>query len=196
MSVDHSAQSGHAPIAERRMDLYETPECAVRALLEVEAVPPGAIWEPACGPGAIVRVLAGAGHRVYATDLVNYDSPHQDDWGIDFLLAWQLPGVASIGSIITNPPYMNADAFVRHALTFGVAKVCMLLRLAFLESARRTVILEESGLARVHVFRNRLPMMHRSGFSGNKGGSAIAFAWFVWERGYSGRPELNRISWK
>jgi hypothetical protein len=54
--------------AERGFDLYETPEPAVRALLTVEWFN-GPIWEPACGPGAIVRVMRGTGHKVVATDI-------------------------------------------------------------------------------------------------------------------------------
>ena len=72
----------------------------------------------------------------------------------------------------------------------------MLLRLAFLESERRTNILEYGGLARVHVFRNRLPMMHRKGWEGPKASSAIPFAWYVWEHGYLGPTTIDRISWK
>ena len=52
-------------------DLYETPELATLALLRAEPLP-RKIWEPACGPGAIVRVLRDAGHRVIATDLIDY----------------------------------------------------------------------------------------------------------------------------
>ena len=48
-------------------------------------------WEPACGLGAIARVLRRHGHVVYATDLVDYDSPDQDESGWDFLLERQLP---------------------------------------------------------------------------------------------------------
>jgi hypothetical protein len=59
----------------------------------------------------------------------------------------------------------------------------MLLRLAFYESVRRTPILENRGLARVHVFRKRLPMMHRDGWEGRKANSGMAFAWFVWDDG-------------
>ena len=55
------AVSQKARLAERRDDLYETPECATRALLAVESLPQGTVWEPACGPGAIVRVLRDAG---------------------------------------------------------------------------------------------------------------------------------------
>ena len=61
------AVSQKARLAERRDDLYETPACAVRGLLAVEEIPSGAIWECACGPGAIVRVLRAAGHEVWAS---------------------------------------------------------------------------------------------------------------------------------
>jgi hypothetical protein len=72
----------------------------------------------------------------------------------------------------------------------------MLLRLAFLESERRCGILEGCGLARIHVFRKRLPMMHRDGWQGRKGNSGIAFAWFIWERGHAGPTTIDRISWE
>ena len=192
--LDHSAQAGRAPLSDRKDDLYETPPEAVRALLAVEKIPAGAIWEPACGPGAIVRVLKEAGHRVYATDLVDYASPDQDAARIDFLLEQQAPDF-HIGAIITNPPYKLAGQFVRHALPL-CPRVIMLLRLAFLESDRRSSILDGGQLARVHVFRNRLPMMHREGWDGPRASSSIAFAWFVWDRLHSGPTELHRISWE
>lgn len=191
--LDKSAQAGRAPLADRKDDLYETPPEAVRALLAVETIPKGAIWEPACGPGSIVRELKNAGHRVYATDLVDYEMSDQDAARIDFLMEQQAPGF-HIGSIVTNPPYKLAGQFVRHALVM-CPRVIMLLRLAFLESERRSAILDNGWLARVHVFRNRLPRMHRDGYEGPKSSSSIAFAWFVWDREHSGPAQLNRISW-
>jgi hypothetical protein len=191
--LDHSAQSGRAPLADRKDDTYETPECATRALLTVETLPSGAVWECACGPGAIARVLRSAGHEVWSTDLVDYRSPDQDQAGIDFLLEHGSTPYF-IGSIVTNPPFKLADQFVRHALLL-CPRVYMLLRLAFLESTRRTAILESGWLARVHVFRNRLPMMHRAGWNGPRASSATPFAWFVWDRDHRGLPELHRISW-
>jgi hypothetical protein len=186
------AVSQKARLAERRDDLYETPACAVRALLAVEEIPSGAVWECACGPGAIVRVLRAAGHEVWATDLVDYGSLDQDQFGIDFLMEF---GSAPyfIGSIITNPPFKNADQFVRHALLL-CPRVYMLLRLAFLESERRNGILDNGWLRRVYVFRKRLPMMHRAGWNGPRASSALAFAWFCWDRSYRGPTELYRIS--
>ncbi len=65
------------PLAARRNDLYQTPPQATEALLRVEKLP-HCIWECACGPGAIVRVLRGGGHHVVATDLINYGAADQD----------------------------------------------------------------------------------------------------------------------
>jgi hypothetical protein len=180
-----------APLVDRKDDLYETPECATRALLAVESLPSGAVWEPACGPGAIVRVLRAASHRVYATDLVDYGSADQDAHGVDFLMESSTPD--SIASIVTNPPFKLADEFVRHALLL-CPRVYMLLRLAFLESDGRSDILDGGRLRRVHVFRERLPMMHRAGWDGPRASSAMAFAWFCWDRQRRGPAELHRIS--
>jgi len=189
--IDHSAHCGTHALAARGSDMYETPPCAVRALLEVETLPPGAVWEPACGRGNIVRVLGEFGYRTYATDLHDYGAPERDAAGIDFL---QATGSAPcfVGSIVTNPPYRLAGDFVCHALTI-CPRVCMLLRLAFLESKRRSAILDDGWLARVHVFRKRLPMMHREGWTGPRASSAIAFAWFVWDREHAGPAQLDRI---
>lgn len=183
------ATSRHA-LAERKDDLYQTPHVAVRALLNVEPLPE-IIWECACGPGAIVDVLRAAGHKVYATDLVDYGCPDSHS-GVDFLMEHNAP--TYIGAIVTNPPYKLAMEFISHGLLMA-PKVIMLLRLSFLESERRRAILDNGMLARVHVFRNRLPMLHREGWSGPKASSNIPFAWFVWERGHSGPAILSRISW-
>src|SRR5579883_2790515 len=100
------------------------------------------------------------------------------------------------GGCRTNPPYKLANKFVSHALALGIPKVVMLLRLAFLEGQGRTPILDQGLLARVHVFRNRLPRMHRSGWDGPHASSSIAFAWFVWDLAHRGPTELRRLSWE
>jgi hypothetical protein len=35
-----------------------------------------------------------------------------------------------------------------------------------------------------------------AGWEGRKANSGMAFAWLVWQRGYSGDPSLQRISWE
>jgi hypothetical protein len=187
--LDKSAQSGRAPLADHRDDFYSTPPEAVHALLKVENFS-GTILEPACGDGAIVNVLRSAGHRVYATDLVERGCPDSES-RVDFLME-PTPSF-HIGAILTNPPYALAERFVLHALTLGVPKVAMLLRLAFLESERRSAILDGGKLARVFVFKRRLPMMHREGWDGPLASNAMPFAWLVWSSSHKGPAELSRI---
>jgi hypothetical protein len=181
-----------APLAERKDDLYETPGVAVRSLLLVERRLPMTLWEPACGPGAIVRELRAAGRMVIATDLVDYGCP--DSAGrCDFLMEPAAPSAAE--AIVTNPPFKLAHEFVEHARRL-VPKTYMLLRLAFLESERRRGLFSAGDLARVWVFSRRLPMMHRAGWEGRKANSAMAFAWFVWDRAHRGKAQIDWIDWK
>ena len=61
-----SGLKAKATLSERGDELCETPPVAVTALLELETLP-SVVWEPACGPSAIVSVLRAGGH--IATDL-------------------------------------------------------------------------------------------------------------------------------
>ncbi len=190
MSADLSTGALRAPLADRKDDCYETPPEATRALMRVEHLL-GPIWEPACGPGAIVRELRAEGHEVIATDLVDYGCEDSQS-GVDFLMEHR----ALARTIITNPPYKLANEFVRHSLELADVAI-MLLRLAFLEGAGRSDLIDRH-LARVWLGRERLPMMHRRGWDGPTiGNAAMPFAWFVFERepGH-GAIELRRMSWR
>jgi len=49
----------------------------------------------------------------------------------------------------------------------------------------------------VAMFRNRLPMLHRDGWTGPRTNSSMMpLAWFVWDRHHRGPTELRRISWE
>jgi hypothetical protein len=165
-----------------------TPWTAVEALLATENLP-YRIWEPASGNGGIVLPLRDAGREVYATDLNDRGCPRSEA-RVDFLLL--APPYPKVDAIITNPPFSLAEQFVQTALE-RAPLVIMLLRLAFLESEKRSDILDGGKLARVHVFKRRLPMMHRADWAGPKASSSIAFAWFVWDREHSGPATLDRI---
>jgi hypothetical protein len=176
-------------LADRGDDVYETPPLAVRALLGVERIP-RCVWEPACGPGAIVCELRAAGYAVHATDLVDYGCPDSNA-RIDFLLERTAP--TGTQAIVTNFPFKLAGQMVEHALKL-CPLVIVLLRLSFMESERRSAILDGGQLARVHVFRSRLPMMHRRGWDGPKATSQGPYAWFVWNRDHQGPTVIDRIS--
>lgn len=169
-------------------DFYPTPEPATRALLRAEKFTPQ-IWEPACGDGAITRVLETAGYEVVSTDLMDRDFGTSR---IDFLMERRLLAP----SIVTNPPFKLAEQFVRHALDLGAEKVAMMLRLAWLEGSQRKVLFESTPLARVHVASRRLNMSRGGTDNGAGGGSMIAFAWFVWDRSHVGAPTLRWFDWR
>lgn len=187
-----SVQFGAHALKVRKDDLYETPPAAVRALLR-HYDPPGLIWEPACGPGAIVRTLQEAGHAVVATDLVDYGLPGAHS-GRDFLMELNAP--PGVSCIITNPPFKLAEQFARHALTL-VDEVWLLQRLAWIEGAGRSDFMDHH-LYRLLVGKERLPMMHRDGWDGPKlSASAMPFAWFGFRRQrHLPTTLLERISWR
>jgi hypothetical protein len=185
--LDHACQTGRHPNVDRGFDLYETPPVATEALLLVEQLSHW-VWEPAAGRGAIVNVLRDRGYAVIASDIRDYGFPLH--FVGDFMQQTKAP--VGCDAIVTNPPYQIATEFARHALDL-TPRLYLLLRLAFLESIRRTEILERRGLARVHVLRKRLPMMHRDGWNGPRASSTIPFGWFVWNRDHRGPAIINRI---
>lgn len=164
-------------------DFYPTPPGATRALLSVEKFDKY-IWEPACGDGAISKVLIEAGHNVFSTDLNDHG---YGSAGIDFLNAVTF----TENQVVTNPPFKLADQFVTKCVTLGIEKFALLCKLQFLEGQKRSKILQSSGLARVWIFSKRLSLT-RNGLP-MKNGGMIAFAWFCFERGYTGKPEIGWI---
>lgn len=175
-------------------DFYETPEIAIRKLLDWSGdIFRRAVWEPACGAGAIVRVLEDYGHIVAASDLYKYDEYKAKTipiWGVDFLGTVQNWD----GDIITNPPFHQSLEFAQHGLKHlkNGAHLALFNRLVWLESEKRKQFFLESPLEHVLVFSKRLPMMHRPNYEGKKIGSGtIAFAWYIWHQGYSGPPKID-----
>lgn len=170
--------------AREKDDFYPTPPEGTEALLRVESFD-GPVWEPACGDGAIAKVLATHGYNVISTDLVDrgYGVPR-----VDFLMEYK----SLAPNIVTNPPFKMVAPFMRKCLQLAPRKTAMLLRLACLEGTERGEIYESSPLARVWVFRRRLTMK-RGGFEGGESGGMLAFAWFVWEHGYTDKPTLGWI---
>lgn len=188
MSTGNRAHS----IKERGNDLYQTPVVAVRVLCEVETIPT-VVWEPCCGPGAIVNELRRTGRKVIAHDLVDWGCPDSSARR-DFLMERDAPA----SCIVTNPPFKLAEEFVERALDL-CPEVYMLLRVAFLEGLRWERSLRPH-LARVHVFAPRLPMMHREGWDGPvNSNSGMAFGWFSFQRGWGSKgdhPTVNWVNWK
>lgn len=185
MSVRHAQRRvGVAVDYENREkdDFYPTPPEATEALLAKERFD-GSIWEPACGDGAISKVLQARGYDVISTDLVDRGFGASR---VDFLMESQ----AMAPNIVTNPPFKYVAPFLRQAVSLSTGKVAMLLRLACLEGQNRRKIYEASPLARVWVFAGRITIW-RNGIEGSHAGGMTAFAWFVWDHSHKGPPTLG-----
>ncbi len=171
--------------ARERDDFFPTPERATRALLAVEAFD-GPIWEPACGDGAISKILRGAGYETVDSDLIDRG---YGETGIDFLMEWR----ARAPNIVTNPPFKLAVPFVQQSLRLTTGKVAMLLKIAFLEGQERAGLFASSPLARVLVFSRRLAFVPGGSLPSRKldGGGMMAFAWFIWDHQHRGPPTLG-----
>jgi uncharacterized protein DUF4326 len=169
---------------DRRLDgFYSTPEIYTEWLLENEEFEEE-ICEVACGDGRMAKVLKAEGYHVVATDL------HKRGYGAkkDFF------DIKVCRNIVTNPPFELAEEFIHHALAICPGKVCMLLRLNFLESqGRYRRLWRKRPPARVYVASQRVSMMPAIMRANGKmkAANAISYAWFVWD----GKSKVTELRW-
>ena len=182
--------SNHSLEERSKLDYYGTDPKSTKALLEVEDFS-DFIWEPCAGRHMMVDVLKAAGYDVMATDIADYGF---GDEKIDFL---SLRGQRDLAlDIVTNPPYAFAIEFVEKALEIVQPgrKVAMFLHLLFLEGAKRYErLFKENPPKTVYVFTNRQVYDKNDDFAK---GSAVAYAWFGWVKGWKGNPEIKWVSTK
>ena len=165
-------------------DFYPTPAYVTEALLQKEEFF-DPILEPACGDGAISKVLLQNRYVVRSYDL------HNHGYGIfpvDYLSYNAYPPSYTM---ITNPPFSLFSEFVKKSILLGFNKFALFGKLSILEGKVRSKLLEETHLTRVHVFRSRVQLTRNGETATNSG--MIAFAWFVWVRGNIGSPIIDWI---
>lgn len=178
--------SNHVPEEREAFDYYATDPRAVEMLLELEKFAP-VIWEPACGSGHISKVLQEHGYEVISTDLIyrGFGETTPTDFITTTIKDFD-------GDIITNPPYSMGLEFVRHALEVIQTgnKVAMFLKIQFLEGQKRGEFFKENPPKTVYVSRSRLACYKNGDMTGSPE-SAIAYGWYVWEKGFKGDPVIK-----
>lgn len=181
--------SNHSDSERADLDYYATDPEAVEKLLDVERFS-HYILEPACGGCHISKVLIEHGYDVVSTDIVNRGSEYQTAIE-DFL---KFNPVANCRDIITNPPYKYAAEFAEHALEISQesVKVAMFLKLTFLEGGKRKQLFDKYPPMKIYVFRNRVDCW-KNGVKPDKPSKAVCYAWYVWEKGFSGKPQISWI---
>ena len=170
-------------------DFYATHPDSVKALLEKESVVFPAL-EPACGEGHISKEVENWAYpaKITSSDLIDRGYGIS---GKDFLLEYEKNQFATV---ITNPPFNLFTEFVRRGLEVASKKVIMFGKLQALEGQARANYLEKTPLKTVYVFKKRQQPLRdgkETDENGKKLSSTMAFAWFVWEKGYEGRPEIK-----
>ncbi len=187
--------SNHTDEEREQDDFYATDPDAVDRLLMVES-PNGRIWECAAGAGHLAKRLKEYGYEVYATDIKGRGYALNNVQ--DFLKAEKAGFITGGYDILTNPPYKYAKEFVQKSLELLPigCKCYMFLKLQFLEGmARYNEVFRITPPKAVYVFKKRVLCAKNGEFERMRegGGSAVAYAWFVWEKGYNGKTVLGWI---
>lgn len=174
MSDNHgigAAMAGGNPREGRQgADFYPTPDEVTEALLR-EVRFTGPVWEPACGDGAMVRVIQRHGLEVIGTDLVDRGM----GGGVDFLGCRELLAP----EIVTNPPFTLAERFIRHAHALGAETVALVLKSTYWHAGGRTGLFREHQPTMVYALNWRPDFLQ-------KGAPTMECVWCVWRKGHWG----------
>lgn len=184
--------SNHVEAEREKHDYYATEPKAVEMLLQHETFSPY-IWECACGEGHISKVLENNGYNVKNSDIV--DRGLENTEIIDFLQVKKEDYAKLVSrDIVTNPPYKFAKEFVEKALDISMdsTKIAMFLKLTFLEGKARKKMFEKYPPKTIYVFSSRVKCAKNGKFE-EIGSSAVAYAWFIWEKGFKGSPKIKWI---
>ena len=169
------------------LDDFPTPPWGTRALCEYLKFD-GSLTcrEPAANRGHMVKSLKEYFKEVIASDIFDY--------GAGFPVSdYLFPDSIVTDWTITNPPFRLAEQFIHLAMDQSRFGVAVIVRTAFLESIGRY----ENLFSRVrpsHVlqFVERV-VMHKGKLS-EKGSTATAYCWIVWQNKKTERTEFDWIA--
>ena len=184
--------SNHTEDEREQHDYYATDPIAIDVLInDGESEINHNVWECACGEGHLAKRLSDYGYNVTATDLIDRGFGTGD---VNFL---EINTIFN-GDIVTNPPYKYAVKFIEHALDIIPTgnKVFMFLKLQFLEGKSRKELFKKYPPKCVYVSSSRILCAKNGDFEGMKksGGSAVAYAWYEWEKGYTGDTIIKWVN--
>jgi hypothetical protein len=185
------AASNHTDKEREQNDFYATDPAAINLLVKKVELPKQ-ILEPACGSGCLSVRLEELGHDVKSYDLV--DRGFGDV--CDFFAMTESPFDGNF-AIVTNPPYKFAKEFCLHAIDIAPTGglVCMFLKTTFAEGKGRFNDLF-SIYPPIMVLQcvERVICAKNADFATRKKeGSAVAYAWWIWQKGFNGQTILDWI---
>lgn len=183
--------SNHTDKEREPNDFYATDPIAIDKLVGSIGFITSVVWECACGTGCFSERIKQYCHGVVSTDVIDRGYGKVQD----FLLAKEMPSGCSC--IITNPPYKLATEFILHALSLlpDGGRCIMFLKTTFLEGEKRhRLLFSKYPPQRILQFSKRVLCAKNAEFQKmRKVGSAVSYAWFVWEKGYKGETTITWI---
>ena len=96
--------------------------------------------------------------------------------------------------VITNPPYnlMTKGNMLAEFQRIAEKKVILLLNIFYLSSKERKQMLKNSNLRHIYIHSDRVTMFPY-GQERPKNGGTKMYAWYVWDKEYTGKPTLSWI---
>ncbi len=178
-------------------DWYVDPDWCSARLFDEERFE-GQIHDPFCGAGSIIRSAVSKGLQVSGYDIAH---PQERDmaehsWhSMNYLMDGRLHR-----NIVSNPPFSLCDprkdksqCCVRHALNHSIGKIAFLIPTSWMNAAGRGAWLETTRLQTVYLLGPRPSMppgpVIQAGIK--PGNGTKDFAWFVWQHGFEGTPQLK-----
>ncbi|MDY3443424.1 hypothetical protein PG616_01000 [Riemerella anatipestifer] len=185
--------SSHTSNVRQENDFYATSPKASELLLEFEDINHNII-DNSIGAGHLMQPFIQKGYNVKGFDIVDRGYPNTIIG--DFLE--YTPTKKVTADIICNPPYKLAQEFIEHSLDIIEEgyKVCAFLKVLFLEGKKRKKLFEAQPPKIVYVSSSRILCAKNAMFEDMEkgGGSAVAYAWFVWHKGYKGDTIVKWIN--
>jgi hypothetical protein len=192
----------------KKYDFYETPielsRASIYNFIKDEEYKPLEILDPGAGHGVWGKALCEFfGYDSIAISGVEIDEKTKPEWYVDWYIGDYLdyPNYVTYDSrqpelIIGNPPYSLAEEFVRKSFDLLVdgGYIFFLLRLAFLESAKRIPLYKEFPPKRVYVLQRRPSFFSSNGKTRTT--DATSYAMFLWQEGWEGKTELDWLYWE
>lgn len=149
-----------------------------------------------CRGGHLAKVLTEHGHEVIATDIVDRGYPGTK------ILNFIRPSIEQTdvlkgilnnfsGDIVTNPPYSILNEFLVRALAMlkPNSKLAILGRIQVIESQGRREIYDKHPIKTIYVPSKRI--ICSMGGTFKETSSAVCYAWFVWQKGYTGETQMK-----
>lgn len=158
---------GNSSSGRLEKDAYNTPENVTRALLSfISFSKETKIWEPAAGIGKMAEVIESQGYPVVCSDIQDYGKGYETKNFYDF-------NKARADHVITNPPFILGEMFIRKCIELDLELFCLLLKSTYWHASSRLELFNLYSPSYI------LPLTWRPDFKG-LGAPTMEFSWVVW----------------